>query len=81
MNVGMLACYDQAKETVAKLLNDPMIDGPALPTQIGASLVAVSDTEFRTSLPIRLEIQPPRSSPRNNVCRVSRPRHFRCRLI
>lgn len=40
MNVGMLACYDQAKETVAKLLNDPMIDGPALPTQIGASLVA-----------------------------------------
>ena len=44
MNVGMLACYDQAKETVAKLLNDPMIEGPALPTQIGASLVAVSNT-------------------------------------
>jgi len=40
MNVGMLACYDQAKETVAKLLNDPMTNGPALPTQIGASLVA-----------------------------------------
>jgi len=53
MNVGMLACYDQAKETVAKLLNDPMIDGPALPTQIGASLVAVSNTELRTSLPFR----------------------------
>ena len=42
MNVGMLACYDQAKETVAKLLGDPMTNGPALTTQIGASLVAVS---------------------------------------
>jgi solute carrier family 25 oxoglutarate transporter 11 len=40
MNVGMLACYDQAKETVAKLLNDPMEGGPQLTTQIGASLVA-----------------------------------------
>jgi len=40
MNVGMLACYDQAKETVAKLLNDPMTDGPALTTRIGASCVA-----------------------------------------
>lgn len=42
MNVGMLACYDQAKEVVAKILNDPMEKGPALPTQIGASCVAVS---------------------------------------
>lgn len=42
MNVGMLACYDQAKETVAKLLGDPMVNGPALTTQMGASLVAVS---------------------------------------
>ena len=42
MNVGMLACYDQAKEGVAKLLNDPMTNGPALTTQIGASCVAVS---------------------------------------
>mmetsp|Transcript_5085 Transcript_5085/g.9247 ORF Transcript_5085/g.9247 Transcript_5085/m.9247 type:complete len:281 (+) Transcript_5085:1-843(+) len=40
MNVGMLACYDQAKETVGKLLGDPMTDGPALTTQIGASCVA-----------------------------------------
>mmetsp|Transcript_22182 Transcript_22182/g.53747 ORF Transcript_22182/g.53747 Transcript_22182/m.53747 type:complete len:315 (+) Transcript_22182:158-1102(+) len=40
MNVGMLACYDQAKETVAKLLGDPMTNGPALTTQIGASCVA-----------------------------------------
>ena len=43
MNVGMLACYDQAKETVASLLGDPMTDGkPQLTTQIGASCVAVS---------------------------------------
>eukprot|EP01082_Thalassiosira_pseudonana_P006572 g6099.t1.1.5e174189 g6099 g6099.t1 contig20:795657-796436(-) len=42
MNVGMLACYDQAKETVGKLLNDPMVNGPALTTQVGASCVAVS---------------------------------------
>jgi len=40
MNVGMLACYDQAKESVAKILNDPMTNGPALTTQIGASCVA-----------------------------------------
>ena len=46
MNVGMLACYDQAKETVAKLLGDPMEGGPRLTTQIGASCVAVS---FMTS--------------------------------
>lgn len=42
MNVGMLACYDQAKETVGKMLGDPMTNGPALTTQIGASCVAVS---------------------------------------
>ena len=42
MNVGMLACYDQAKEMVAKLLGDPMEKGPALTTQIGASCIAVS---------------------------------------
>jgi solute carrier family 25 oxoglutarate transporter 11 len=40
MNVGMLACYDQAKETVASLLNDPMIGGPTLATQLGASAIA-----------------------------------------
>lgn len=40
MNVGMLACYDQAKEIVAKILNDPMTDGPSLPTKIGSSAVA-----------------------------------------
>jgi solute carrier family 25 oxoglutarate transporter 11 len=44
MNVGMLACYDQAKEVVAKILNDPMTNGkPSLATQIGSSAIAVSD--------------------------------------
>ena len=36
----MMACYDQAKETVAALLKDPMTDGPSLPTRIGASATA-----------------------------------------
>jgi len=40
MNVGMLACYDQAKETVAHFLNDPMIDGPSLPTKLGSSAIS-----------------------------------------
>jgi solute carrier family 25 oxoglutarate transporter 11 len=40
MNVGMMACYDQAKETVASLLGDPMINGPALPTRMGAAATA-----------------------------------------
>merc|ERR1711933_293697 len=39
-NVGMLACYDQAKETVAGLLGDPMTSGPSLPTRLGASATA-----------------------------------------
>jgi hypothetical protein len=42
MNVGMLACYDQAKEVCAKILNDPMINGPSLSTQLMSSAVAVS---------------------------------------
>jgi len=40
MNVGMMACYDQAKEVVAGILNDPMTDGPSLPTRMGASATA-----------------------------------------
>ena len=40
MNVGMLACYDQAKEVVAKLLNDPMENGPTIGTKLGSSAVA-----------------------------------------
>jgi solute carrier family 25 oxoglutarate transporter 11 len=41
MNVGMLACYDQAKEIVAKLLGDEMIGGPSLTTKLGSSAIAV----------------------------------------
>jgi len=41
MNVGMMACYDQAKETWASLLSDPMTNGqPTLPTRLGASATA-----------------------------------------
>jgi hypothetical protein len=36
----MLACYDQAKESVAALLGDPMTNGPSLPTRLGASATA-----------------------------------------
>ena len=42
MNVGMMACYDQAKEIVAKITNDPMEKGPSLTTQMGSSAIAVS---------------------------------------
>lgn len=40
MNVGMLACYDQAKEVVATILNDKMENGPSLGTKIGSSAIA-----------------------------------------
>lgn len=40
MNVGMMACYDQAKESVASLLGDEMTNGPSLPTRLGASAIA-----------------------------------------
>lgn len=40
MNVGMMACYDQAKEVVAGVLNDPMTNGPTLTTRVGASAIA-----------------------------------------
>lgn len=41
MNVGMLACYDQAKEVVSTVLNDPMTDGnPRISTKLGSSAVA-----------------------------------------
>jgi len=40
MNVGMMACYDQAKEVVAGIVKDPMTDGPSLPTRLGASAIA-----------------------------------------
>jgi predicted amidohydrolase len=47
MNVGMLACYDQAKEVCATLLNDPMVDGPALPTKCAAAAAAVRYVTLR----------------------------------
>ena len=41
MNVGMLACYDQAKEVVASALSDPMENGvPSLSTKMGSSCIA-----------------------------------------
>jgi solute carrier family 25 (mitochondrial oxoglutarate transporter), member 11 len=40
MNVGMMACYDQAKEVIASVLGDPMTKGPSLVTQLGASATA-----------------------------------------
>lgn len=53
MNVGMLACYDQAKEVVAKALNDPMTNGPTLQTKMGSSCVA-GFTAAAFSLPFDL---------------------------
>ena len=51
MNVGMLACYDQAKEVVAKLTKDPMTDGqPSLATKMGSSCIAVSDMELTCTM-------------------------------
>lgn len=41
MNVGQLACYDQAKEIVAAVTNDPMTGGaPSLSTKLGSSAIA-----------------------------------------
>ena len=54
MNVGMMACYDQAKEIVATLLGDPMTDGnPSLATRLGAS-AAAGFTAALFSLPFDL---------------------------
>lgn len=39
MNVGMLACYDQAKELVASALNDDP-NNPTVPTKMGSSCIA-----------------------------------------
>ena len=40
MNVGMMACYDQAKEVIAGILGDPMTNGPSLATRLGSSATA-----------------------------------------
>jgi len=54
MNVGMLACYDQAKELVANMLNDPVTDGsPQLTTKLGSSAIA-GFTAAAFSLPFDL---------------------------
>jgi solute carrier family 25 oxoglutarate transporter 11 len=53
MNVGMLACYDQAKEMVATLLGDKMENGPSLATRLGAS-AAAGFTAALFSLPFDL---------------------------
>lgn len=54
MNVGMLACYDQAKELVANILNDPVTDGsPQLTTKLGSSAIA-GFTAAAFSLPFDL---------------------------
>ena len=54
MNVGMLACYDQAKEFVANILNDPLTDGrPQLATKLGSSAIA-GFTAAAFSLPFDL---------------------------
>lgn len=54
MNVGMLACYDQAKELVAKALDDPLTNGaPTLATKLGSSAIAGFTAAF-FSLPFDL---------------------------
>lgn len=64
MNVGMLACYDQAKELVSKALDDPLTDGsPRLATKLGSSAIA-GFTAAAFSLPFdlmksRLMVQKP----------------------
>lgn len=41
MNAGQMACYDQAKEVIASLVDDPMEGGsPGLATRLGASATA-----------------------------------------
>lgn len=41
MNVGMLACYDEAKEAIIKYItHDPNPNKPTLPTQLGSAAIA-----------------------------------------
>ena len=40
MNMGMMACYDQAKEIVMKLNNDYNPKNPKLSTQLGSGAIA-----------------------------------------
>lgn len=54
MNVGMMACYDQAKEVVtAYITHDPNPNKPSMPTQLGAAMIA-GFTAAAFSLPFDL---------------------------
>jgi solute carrier family 25 (mitochondrial oxoglutarate transporter), member 11 len=53
MNVGMMSCYDQAKEVVAAALNDPDPNKPMMSTRLGASMIAGFTAAF-FSLPFDL---------------------------
>jgi len=53
MNVGMLACYDQAKEVVGNLLSDPDLTRPQLSTRMLSSCAA-GFTAAAFSLPFDL---------------------------
>lgn len=53
MNVGMMSCYDQAKEVVAVALNDPDPNKPMMSTRLGASMIAGFTAAF-FSLPFDL---------------------------
>ena len=53
MNVGQLACFDQAKEVIAPLLGDHDHNHPSLSTRLGAACVA-GFTASAFSLPFDL---------------------------
>lgn len=53
MNVGMMACYDQAKEVIMKLTGDPDPKNPNLTTKLGSSAIAGFTAAF-FSLPFDL---------------------------
>jgi len=54
MNVGMMACYDQAKEVVIEYVtHDPNPSKPSMPTQLGAAMIA-GFTAAAFSLPFDL---------------------------
>lgn len=53
MNVGMLACYDQAKETVVQFTGDKDPKNPSLPTKLASSALA-GFTAAAFSLPFDL---------------------------
>jgi len=65
MNVGMMACYDQAKQVMCTALNDPNPDSPQLQTKLGSAAVAGFCCAFM-SLPfdmIKSRLQNMKASP------------------